>query len=119
QMQTAVDAWMRDTGVVSNFLNRATSYTDDTTFKNQARIAASAEVDELTNKAVLDQYMPNDQSVQAANKTLSNGSFQLVVDKLQEMADQGMKVAQQDVDAINKDRCVQVLPSIDAYMKAS
>jgi hypothetical protein len=71
-LQTAVDAWQRDTGVVSNFLNMGQSFTDETTFKNQALIAHSAEVDELTQKNVLDQFVSN-QNVAAANATLTNG----------------------------------------------
>jgi hypothetical protein len=43
-MTTAIGAWMRDTGLVSNFLNNGASYPDDATFKNQALIARSAEV---------------------------------------------------------------------------
>jgi hypothetical protein len=74
-MQTAADAWQRDTGVVSNFLNQGASFTDDETFKNQALIAHSAEVDELTHKNVLDQFMPNNTNVQNANATLTNGKF--------------------------------------------
>ena len=107
---------MRDTGVVSNFLDNGANYQDDTTFRNQALIAHSAEVDELTHKNVLDQGMPNNQNVKAANATLSNGAFQLVVDQLQTMADQGCS-AMGGIDIINKDRCVNVLPNIDMYMR--
>lgn len=105
-----------DTGVVSNFLNIGNSLTDETTFMNQAQIAHSAEVDELTHKAVLDQFMPNNQNVQKANATLSNGAFQLVVDRLEDMAMQGRSQIQAITD-INNDRCVNVLPNIDAYMR--
>src|ERR1700761_7024143 len=38
-MQTAIDSWMRDTGVVSNFLNIGPNIQDETTFRNQAQIA--------------------------------------------------------------------------------
>jgi len=116
-MSTAVNAWMMDTGVVSNFLlNIGNSLTDEMTFKNQAQIAHSAEVDELTHKAVLDQFMPNNVNVQKANSTLSNGAFQLVVDRLEDMAMQGRSQIQGITD-INNDRCVNVLPNIDAYMR--
>lgn len=115
-MQTAVDAWMRDTGVVSNFLNIGGGLQDEQTFKNQALIAHSAEVDELTHKNVLDQNMPNNQNVQQANATLSNGAFQLVVDQLRDMSLQG-RAAVQGIDTINNDRCVNVLPNIDTYMR--
>ena len=107
---------MMDTGVVSNFLNIGSSLTDETTFMNQAQIAHSAEVDELTHKAVLDQFMPNNLNVQKANATLSNGAFQLVVDRLEDMAMQGRSQIQGITD-INNDRCVNVLPNIDAYMR--
>lgn len=115
-MSTAVSAWMRDTGVVSNFLDNGASYNDESTFKNQALIAHSAEVDELTHKNVLDQFMPNNKNVQMANGTLTNGAFQLVVDQLQRMADEG-RSAMDGIDIINKDRCVNVLPNIDMYMR--
>jgi hypothetical protein len=116
QMQTAIDAWMRDTGVVSNFLNIGPNIQDETTFKNQAQIAHSAEVDELTQKAVLDQYMPNNQNVKAANSTLSSGAFQIVVDRLDDMSRQGFS-QKNGIDDINKNRCVNVLPNIDTYMR--
>jgi hypothetical protein len=115
-MQTAIDAWMRDTGVVSNFLNIGPNIQDEQTFKNQAQIAHSAEVDELTQKAVLDQFMPNNQNVKAANSTLSNGAFQLVVDRLDDMARQGFS-QKNGINDINKDRCINVLPNIDTYMR--
>jgi hypothetical protein len=115
-MQTAIDAWMRDTGVVSNFLNIGPNIKDEQTFKNQAQIAHSAEVDELTQKAVLDQFMPNNQNVKAANSTLSNGAFQLVVDRLDDMSRQGFS-QKNGINDINKDRCVNVLPNIDTYMR--
>lgn len=115
-MQTAIDAWMRDTGVVSNFLNIGPNIQDEQTFKNQAQIAHSAEVDELTHKAVLDQYMPNNKNVKAANATLTNGAFQLVVDRLDDMARQGFS-QKNGIDDINKDRCVNVLSNIDTYMR--
>jgi hypothetical protein len=88
-VNTAITAWMRDTGVVSNFLNIGPTIQDDATFRNQAQIAHSAEVDELTQKAVLDQFVQN-QNVAQANATLSNGAFQLVVDRLDDMARQGL-----------------------------
>jgi hypothetical protein len=115
-MTTAIGAWMRDTGLVSNFLNNGASYPDDATFKNQALIARSAEIDELTSKNVLDQFMPNNQNVKAANATLSNGSFQLVVDELGNMADNG-RSQMAAIQKINNVRCVNVLPNIDTYMR--
>jgi hypothetical protein len=116
-IQTAVDAWQRDTGVVSNFLNMGQSFTDDETFRNQALIAHSAEVDELTHKNVLDQFVQSS-NLAGANSTLSNGAFQLVVDQLLIMATQGRK-AMAGIDLINKDRCVNVLPNIDTYFRES
>jgi hypothetical protein len=116
-IQTAVDAWQRDTGVVSNFLNMGATFTDDETFKNQALIAHSAEVDELTHKNVLDQFVQN-KNVAGANATLTNGAFQLVVDQLLLMATQGRQ-AMGGIDLINKDRCVNVLPNIDTYFRES
>jgi hypothetical protein len=74
------------------------------------------QIDELTSKNVLDQFMPNNQNVKAANATLSNGSFQLVVDELGNMADNG-RSQMAAIQKINNVRCVNVLPNIDTYMR--
>ncbi|KAF2398713.1 hypothetical protein EJ06DRAFT_89258 [Trichodelitschia bisporula] len=117
-INTAIDAWQRDTGVVTNFLNMGASFTDDATFKNQALIAHSAEVDELTHKNVLDQFTAGNANVQAANATLTSGAFQLVVDRLFDMSVNG-RADIAGIDQINKDRCVNVLPNIDTYLRES
>jgi hypothetical protein len=117
-VEIAVSSWRRDTGVVSNFLNKGQSFTDDQTFKNQAFVAYSAEIDELSHKKVIDQYFSENQNIRKANATLSDGSFQLVVDQLFRMATQGRQ-AIDGIELINKDRCVNVLPSIDIYFRES
>jgi len=77
--------------------------------------AFKAEVDELSQKAVLDKVIGNDPRISIANLTLTNGVFQSVVDNLQIMSMQGTSKINL-IDAINQVRCVQILPSIDTYM---
>lgn len=117
-LNTAVSGWQRDTGIVSNFLNIGPTLTDEETFKNQALVAYSAEIDQLAHKNVLDQFIPgdNNKNILQANQTLSMGSYQLVVDQLNRMSLQG-RSALDGIDIINKDRCVNVLPSFDTYFR--
>ncbi|CAN9438172.1 unnamed protein product [Alternaria alternata] len=118
-LATAVSNWMADTSMVSNFLNTGASIQNNVQFKQAATVAFNAEVDELNHKAIIDAangQMPN---VIAANSTLATGgSFQDVVDKLQQMSVQGMAAAG-NIDLINQNRCVNVLPNIDAYMAST
>lgn len=119
QLRNAVMGWMRDTGKVTNFLNSATSLTGDE-YTRQAQIALNAEVDELNHKKILDAGLSSMPSVQAANEILdTQGNFQNVVTVLQNMVNNGPDTAQADVDAINNNRCVNVLPNIDAYFAAA
>ncbi|KAH6660877.1 hypothetical protein BKA67DRAFT_530960 [Truncatella angustata] len=119
QIANAVLSWMNDTGKVTNFLDSATSFTGDE-FTRQATIALNAEKDELNHKNILDAAMGTQPDVQAANNVLAmQGTFQMVVDTLQKMVDQGPDTAQADVDAINQNRCVNVLPNIDKYFAAA
>lgn len=118
-LATAVSNWMADTSMVSNFLDIGKSIQDDTAFKQAALVAFNAEVDELDHKAIIDAANGNQPAVQAANSTLAGGgSFQDVVDKLKIMADQG-RAAVQNIDLILQNRCVNVLPNIDAYMAST
>ncbi|KAF2098979.1 hypothetical protein NA57DRAFT_56611 [Rhizodiscina lignyota] len=114
-MQLAIRNWMADTTLVSQFLNDGKSVTDNTQFQKIADGAFKAEVDELTNKAVLDSVIGLDPRVSIANQTLTNGCFQSVVDNLQIMSFQGTQKSSL-IDITNKNRCTQVLPSIDTYM---
>lgn len=114
-MQLAISNWQTDTGIVSGFLNVGKNTNDAQQFKGIADGAFKAEVDELTQKAVLDQVIGNDPRVSLANLTLTNGVFQSVVDNLQIMSIQGTSKSNL-VDAINNVRCTQILPSIDTYM---
>jgi hypothetical protein len=108
QVANAVMSWMNDTGKVTNFLNTATSFTGDE-FTRQATIALNAEKDELNHKNILDAAMGMQPDVQDANNVLAmQGTFQMVVDTLQKMVDQGPDTAQADVDSINQNRCVNV-----------
>ncbi|KUJ20295.1 uncharacterized protein LY89DRAFT_567710, partial [Mollisia scopiformis] len=119
QVMNAVMSWMNDTGKVSKFLNTATSFSGDE-FTRQATIALNSEKDELNHKMILDAAVGQMDMVQAANDTLATqGTFQAVVDALQSMVDNGPDTAQMQVDAINQNRCVNVLPNIDAYFAAA
>lgn len=119
QIKNAVQSWRNDTGKVSKFLNTATSFSGDE-FTKQATIALNAELDELNHKMVLDAAFGQTDAVKKANDTLATkGTFQAVVDVLQSMVDNGPDTAQAQVDAINKNRCVNVLPNIDAYFAAA
>ncbi|KAF2791233.1 hypothetical protein K505DRAFT_208888, partial [Melanomma pulvis-pyrius CBS 109.77] len=118
-LPTAVANWMADTSMVSNFLNTGAAMTNDTAFKAAALVAFNAEVDELTHKAIIEQTLSQDPTVQGANSTLAGGgAFQDVVDKLMIMSMMG-RAAMQNIDLINQNRCVNVLPNIDAYMAAT
>lgn len=114
-MQLAISNWQTDTGIVSLFQNQGPVTQDNTAFQGIADGAFKAEVDELSQKAVLDAVIGNDPRVSLANLTLTNGVFQSVVDNLQIMSIQGTAKVNL-VDAINQVRCTQILPSIDTYM---
>ena len=119
QVANAVTSWMNDTAKVTKFLNTATSFTGDE-FTRQATIALNAEIDELNHKTILDAAFGQMAMIQAANDTLATqGTFQAVVDTLQSMVDSGPDTAQAQVDVINKNRCVNVLPNIDMYFAAA
>jgi hypothetical protein len=114
-MQLAISNWQTDTGIVSAFQNAGVNTQDTAQFKGIADGAFKAEVDELSQKAVLDKVIGNDPRVSIANLTLTNGVFQSVVDNLQIMSLQGQTRINL-INAINQVRCVQILPSIDTYM---
>ncbi|KAJ2906165.1 hypothetical protein MKZ38_002880 [Zalerion maritima] len=119
QIMNAVMSWMNDTGKVSKFLNSATSFSG-TDFTREATIALNSEKDELNHKQVLDDAIGMMDQVQMANAVLdTQGSFQMVVDVLQAMVDNGPDTVQADVNAINENRCVNVLPNIDMYFAAA
>jgi hypothetical protein len=114
-MQLAISNWMTDTGIVSAFQNVGGVTNDSAAFMQIADGAFKAEVDELSQKAVLDAAIGNDPRVSIANLTLTNGVFQSVVDNLQIMSLQGQDRVNL-INAINQVRCTQILPSIDTYM---
>ncbi|KAF2477523.1 uncharacterized protein BDR25DRAFT_364370, partial [Lindgomyces ingoldianus] len=108
QLANAVANWQADTSMVSNFLNTGASIMNNVAFKQAANVAFNAEVDELNHKAIIegDQSIATNPNIQAANSTLATGgSFQDVVDKLQEMSVKG-RAAVQNIDLINQNRCV-------------
>ncbi|KAH8704563.1 hypothetical protein GQ44DRAFT_630085 [Phaeosphaeriaceae sp. PMI808] len=105
-LATAVSNWQADTSMVSDFLNRGASIQNNVQFKQAATVAFNAEVDELNHKAIIDAATGTDPNVVAANSTLATGgSFQDVVDKLQQMSTQG-RAAAGNIDLINQNRCV-------------
>src|ERR1700761_2103667 len=114
-MQLAISNWQTDTGLVSGFLDVGKNTKDTDSFKGIADGAFKAEVDELTQKAVLDAVIGNDPRVSIANLTLTNGVFQSVVDNLQIMSLQGQARVNL-INTINSVRCTQILPSIDTYL---
>jgi len=118
-LNSACQAWISDTGMVSNFQNIGSGLVGNAAqFKQQAGIALAAEKDELLHKAVIDGLIGNDPRVSKANLTLTNGSFQSVINGLQDMNVGGpARVA--DIPAINKVRCPEVLPSIDTYCQVA
>lgn len=118
--QQAAADWQTDTGIVSHFMDTATTFTGDE-YTKQAQIALDAEKNELLHKAVLDALpsVTSQATITAANDSLvTQAHFQDVVDRLAFMLAQGPSVAAAQVAAINANRCVNVLPSIDAYLKA-
>lgn len=128
-IDAAARSWQRDTGVVSQFLSTAESMSPQQ-LQQQARGALAAENDELNHKAVLDQMFltgarrNRDATVRQANNVLdTQGTFQFVVDGLQTLSRRGARMSPGQVSAmiqaINRDRCPQVLPAIDAYMAAA
>ncbi|KAF1917437.1 hypothetical protein BDU57DRAFT_471120, partial [Ampelomyces quisqualis] len=116
---SAVSNWQSDTSMVSDFLNRGPTIKNNVAFKQAAMVAFNAEVDELNQKAIIDAANGADPNVIAANSTLeTGGAFQDVVDKLEQMSKQGL-AAVGNIDSINQNRCVNVLPNIDAYMAST
>jgi hypothetical protein len=117
-LPTAVSNWMADTSMVSNFLNTGNAMTNDTAFKAAALVAFNAEVDELTHKAIIEQTLSQNPTVQGANSTLAGGgAFQDVVDKLMIMSMMG-KAAANNIDLINQNRCVNGLFICDSHFIA-
>ncbi|KLU82422.1 hypothetical protein MAPG_01494 [Magnaporthiopsis poae ATCC 64411] len=119
QQFDAVNAWRADTGKVSRFLDTATLFTGQE-YTRMAQMALDAELDELAQKEILDQAMGTRPEIQAASDVLSNqGYAKDVVDALRAMIKNGPETAVRDVEAINRNRCVNVLPNIDAYFAAA
>ena len=133
QLLNAVRSWQDDTDEVSSFLDLSVGF--DQSSDNFASLAIDAlgqEKDELKHKATIEQLVGigstscsigNDQclSVTAANDTLvADGTFQSVVNLLQDMSNNGLS-AIGAVDKINNGhdgiggRCGSVLPAIDEY----
>ncbi|KAI9656305.1 MAG: hypothetical protein M1821_004968 [Bathelium mastoideum] len=123
-LNNAVLKWQADTGLVSNFLNVAVDPNGPPTGQdllNDASSAFGSETDELNWKAVIDgsDVAFEDTRIAQANEILvTQGTFNMVVQGLQDISVSGDIVRQQDVDNINDVRCNQVLPAIDMYFAA-
>ncbi|ORY58080.1 uncharacterized protein BCR38DRAFT_301201, partial [Pseudomassariella vexata] len=119
QIANAVISWQNDTSKVSKWMDTATSFTGHE-FTRRATIALNAEIDELNHKKILDIAMGQMPMVQEANSVLeTQGTFQDVVNVLRVMVTDGPDTAQDSVNAINQNRCVNVLPNIDKYFAAA
>jgi len=118
-LATAVNAWQADTSAVSNFLNIASTITDETAFIAAAQSALDSENNELVHKATIDTIFlnvdnPNADISTANNVLVGEQTFSNVVLQLQNLVDGGI-AALGDVDIINGNRCTSVLPAIDMY----
>jgi hypothetical protein len=123
----AQNQWASDTSKVSQFLSAAESLNSED-LVSQAATALANEMDELNQKAVLDnQFLfvsnPDENIQQANNELVDQGTFMVVVNGLQALVDNGANMSPSEVSAaiqsINTDRCSLVLPSIDTYFQAS
>ncbi|ATY60905.1 hypothetical protein CCM_03455 [Cordyceps militaris CM01] len=125
----AAQQWRGDTQTVSDFLSHAESLSPQQR-QEQGQIAFDAEEDELLHKAVLDRVFLNgtaenrDPGVVAADDVLvGQGTFRFVEDTLALFAKRGAKLTTDEVatmiKAVNQDRCRNVLPAIDSYLKAA
>ncbi|KAI8592684.1 hypothetical protein BDZ88DRAFT_480977 [Geranomyces variabilis] len=117
ELVAAANAWRADTGKVSAFLNAAPTMSG-TALLRAAAAANVAEKDELTHKAVIDRHpISQTAAVQKANNMLvTQGHFQAVVDALTRFPATGGQAA---ASRINTNRCPNVLPAIDAYLRAA
>lgn len=115
----AAQNWLKDTKIVSDFLDFAVSLPSGTPpdLLRHAAAALDAELDELEHKAILDTYFHEaNQKVFFANAVLAKaGIFQFVVDKLHDITKNGS--LEEDVNAINIARCAWILPAIDVYFE--
>jgi hypothetical protein len=121
-IDTAQSNWDADTGIVSSFLSTAKSL-DQADLTAQAGIALAAEKDELNWKAVLDSQFVFVSNPDSAAVLVDQGTFQIVVNGLQNLADNGATMTPDEVttavQSINQDRCTFVLPAIDQYFIAA
>jgi hypothetical protein len=114
--------WLQDTKTVSSFLDYGVTFPASLPpdiLKNAAE-ALAAELDELTHKAMLDEYFINNtaevnQKVYFANAVLvTGGIFQFVVDSLKNIPETDNVSIVKD---INVARCMWILPTIDVYFE--
>ena len=115
--------WAGDTSLVSSFLSIAPSLSGQD-LATAATSALASEGDELNHKGVLDTIFQDvvSEDIRAANATLvDHGTFQFVVDGLNDLATNGAGFTSDQVLSsiamINTVRCNNVLPAIDIYLR--
>ncbi|KAI1276082.1 hypothetical protein F5Y07DRAFT_368018 [Xylaria sp. FL0933] len=123
QLADAENSWRADTSMVSQFLS-AVPTLRGAALVSAGRVALNAETDELLHKKVLDQAFSSDPRIVQANNILVNqGTFQSVVDALQDFADNGATMSEAQITTLltktNGVRCGQVLPAIDTYFRVT
>ncbi|KAI0905775.1 hypothetical protein F4824DRAFT_138035 [Ustulina deusta] len=123
QLADAQNDWRADTSVVSQFLS-AVPTLKGSDLAAAAKVALDAENDELLHKKVLDQTFSADPRIVGANNVLvTQGTFQVVVDALQDFADNGASMSSAQISALltnaNSVRCSKVLPAIDTYFRVT
>ncbi|KAJ8113632.1 hypothetical protein ONZ43_g5113 [Nemania bipapillata] len=121
QIADAQNQWRSDTSDVSQFLSAVPSFLGaGSKLSSAAQPALASEKDELLHKKVLDDAFGSDPRIINANEVLVNqGTFQFVVDSLQNYAENGSTMSDDDVTTllqqVNSVRCGKVLPAIDMY----
>ncbi|KAI0534364.1 hypothetical protein GGR58DRAFT_516211 [Xylaria digitata] len=123
QLADAQNDWRADIGTVSQFLS-AVPTLSGSKLEAAAQVALDAENDELLHKKVLDQAFSSDQRIVQANDVLvTQGTFQSVVDALENFAQNGASMSASDISTLlqktNSVRCSQVLPAIDKYFRVT
>jgi hypothetical protein len=116
----AASAWRDDTEGVSTLLALASQQGVGApgVVNGGGQAALDQENNELTHKTILDiffSFNPSDK-IAGASAALTSGSFQKVVDGLQDFASNGAS-AQTDPTLLAQDRCRDVLPNIDIYFQ--
>ncbi|PSN58546.1 hypothetical protein BS50DRAFT_158640 [Corynespora cassiicola Philippines] len=116
-LYTSAYLWARDVGHVSQFLDESAQI-PPADFIARATTALAFEKEGLGRKALIDEVLHVDPSIQAANEVLvTEGTSETVLKLLEDMAGNGVNSIG-NVQDINNIRCGRVLPAIDAYFNA-